>query len=461
MSSPNQTEPESLSGRYRKTDLKILVKAAVIILLAALSTFIPFPGVSLAGRITLGIFVGAAGFWVSEVIPPFATAIAVVVLQVYFLGSDTIGADYRIFLNPIASPVIVLFFGGFILAGAATKHGLDLRLARYFLKPFGRRPFGILMGVISVTALFSMFMSNTATTVMMISIIQPLVGRMEKSNPFRKGLILSVPFAANIGGMGTLIGSPPNAVAASVLSQMGTPISFIDWMKIGTPLVVVMIFALGLLLSFQFRSSSKEIDTPEFLLGPVTRELVIVVVTFATTVTLWMTEPLHQIPSPVVALIPIMVFTMFGVIGAEDLKRIEWDVLILVAGGLSLGVAMQSSGLADSLVRSIPFDRFGSTVILITIAITTVGISNFMSNTSASNMLIPIVVAISAITPTVAAMAVALSATLAMSLPISTPPNSIAYATKQINTRDMMISGTVVSVIGITLVTLALHYFKN
>ena len=449
MSSPNQTEPESLSGRYRKTDLKILVKAAVIILLAVLSTFIPIPGVSLAGRITLGIFVGAAGFWVTEVIPPFATAIAVVVLQVYFLGSDTVGADYRIFLNPIASPVIVLFFGGFILAGAATKHGLDLRLARYFLKPFGRRPFGILMGVISVTALFSMFMSNTATTVMMISIIQPLVGRMEKSNPFRKGLILSVPFAANIGGMGTLIGSPPNAVAASVLSQMGTP------------LVVVMIFALGLLLSFQFRSSSKEIDTPEFLLGPVTRELVIVVVTFATTVTLWMTEPLHQIPSPVVALIPIMVFTMFGVIGAEDLKRIEWDVLILVAGGLSLGVAMQSSGLADSLVKSIPFDRFGSTVILITIAVTTVGISNFMSNTSASNMLIPIVVAISAITPTVAAMAVALSATLAMSLPISTPPNSIAYATKQINTRDMMISGTVVSVIGITLVTLALHYFKN
>jgi sodium-dependent dicarboxylate transporter 2/3/5 len=156
-----------------------------------------------------------------------------------------------------------------------------------------------------------------------------------------------------------------------------------------------------------------------------------------------------------------MVFTMLGVIGAEDLKRIEWDVLILVAGGLSLGVAMQSSGLADSLVRSIPFDQFSATVILITIAITTVGISNFMSNTSASNMLIPIVVAISAITPTVAAMAVALSATLAMSLPISTPPNSIAYATKQIDTRDMMISGTVVSLIGVTLVAVALHYFKN
>ena len=460
MPSANQAEPEIPQSRTSKTDLKVLLKASVIILLAVLSTFLPIPGVSLAGRITLGIFVGAAGFWVTEVIPPFATAIAVVVLQVYFLGSGSVGSDYRIFLNPIASPVIVLFFGGFILAVAATKHGLDLRLARYFLKPFGKRPFGILMGVITVTALFSMFMSNTATTVMMISIIQPLVGRMEKSNPFRKGLILSVPFAANIGGMGTLIGSPPNAVAASVLSQMGTPVSFIGWMKIGAPLVIVMVFALGFLLSFQFRSTSKEIDTPEFHLGRVTRKLVIVVVTFATTVTLWMTEPLHQIPSPVVALIPIMVFTMLGVIGAEDLKRIEWDVLILVAGGLSLGVAMQSSGLADTLVRSIPFDRFSSTLILITIAVTAVGISNFMSNTSASNMLIPIVVAISSISPSVAAMAVALSATLAMSLPISTPPNSIAYATKQIDTRDLMISGSIVSLIGVTLVTLVLLFLK-
>lgn len=464
---------EKLKNQLRQSDFKQLYKALVIIAVAVLSTFLPIPDLTLAGKMTLGIFIGAAGFWVTEVIPPFATAITVVVLQVYLLGGEVgplagggegngggIG-DYKIFLNPIASPVIVLFFGGFVLAAAATKHGLDLRLARFFLKPFGTRPMGILMGVICVTALFSMFMSNTATTVMMISIIQPLIGKMDKSNPFRKGLILSVPFAANIGGMGTLIGSPPNAVAASVLSELGEPVSFIGWMKIGTPLVVVMLIVLGILLRLNFRPSSPRIDAPEFELGPITRELVLVVGAFTATVALWMTEPLHHIPSPVVALAPIMIFTMFGVIGSDDLKRIEWDVLILVAGGLSLGVAMQSSGLADTLVRSIPFDQFSAPIILTTIAITAVSISNFMSNTSASNMLIPIVTAIASISPTSAAMTVALSATLAMSLPISTPPNSIAYATKQIETRDMILSGTLVSVVGIALVSLVLIYLQS
>ncbi len=454
---------EALKQQSKKSDFHQLYKALVIIAVAVLSTFLPIPDLSLAGRMTLGIFIGAAGFWVTEAIPPFATAITVVVLQVYLLGGEVgplagnweggdsgIG-DYKIFLNPIASPVIVLFFGGFVLAAAATKHGLDLRLARFFLKPFGTRPMGILMGVICVTALFSMFMSNTATTVMMISIIQPLIAKMDKANPFRKGLILSVPFAANIGGMGTLIGSPPNAVAASVLSELGEPVSFIGWMKIGTPLVVVMLVALGILLRLKFRPNTPRIDAPEFELGPVTRELVLVVGAFATTVALWMTEPLHNIPSPVVALAPIMIFTMFGVIGADDLKRIEWDVLILVAGGLSLGVAMQSSGLADTLVRSIPFNKFAAPIILATIAVTAVGISNFM---------IPIVTAIGTISPTSAAMAVALSATLAMSLPISTPPNSIAYATKQIETRDMIMSGTLVSIVGVALVTLVLIYLQ-
>lgn len=446
-----------------RVNWKATLRVVMILALAGGSYFLPLPGLTTGSRLCLMIFVGAAGFWVTEAIPPFATAIIVVVMSIYLLGwpdgplrLEAAGLEhsYQIFLNPIASPILVLFFGGFIMAIAASKHGFDIRLAKAFLKPFGTHPKMVLLGVIMITALFSMFMSNTATTAMMVAILMPLFTHFEGRDPFKKALVLSVPFAANIGGVGTIIGTPPNAVAASVLGKLGHPVSFSAWMLIGVPLAVIMLLLLWAMLIkfFKPREDHFEILFPDNL--EPTWDLVVVVATFVTTVGLWLTQPLHGIPSGVVALIPVMVFCAFGIITRNDLKRIEWDVLILIAGGLTLGVAMKYSGLSDVLVGIITSAGLPPVALLIVFIVFSVVISNFMSNTSAANLLIPIVSSLSMISPMVGAISVAFACSFAMSLPISTPPNAIAFATHAIETGDMAKYGSMISLVGIVLLIL-------
>ena len=442
-------------------NLKAAFKVIVILGLALGSYFLDLPGLTTGSRICLMIFVGAAGLWITEAIQPFATATMVIVLCIDFLGfpGGPLGLEagglehsYRIFLNPIASPVLVLFFGGFILAVAAAKHGFDVRLAKAFLKPFGTRPRMVLLGIIMTTALFSMFMSNTATTAMMVAILAPLFKHFEGRDPFKKALVLAVPFAANIGGMGTIIGTPPNAVAASGLGESGQAVSFFQWMLVAVPVVVVMLFALWFLLIriFKPREDHFEMLFPENI--ELTWDLVIVVVTFTVTVGLWLTQPLHGIPSGVVALLPVMVFAVFGIIDRDDLRKIEWHVLILIAGGMTLGVAMKSSGLSDVLIGLITSGGLSPLALLVVMVVFAVLISNFMSNTSAANLMIPLVTSLAVISPRVGAVAVAFACSMAMSLPISTPPNAIAFATRAITTREMARYGSIVSAFGLVLI---------
>jgi len=398
MSEPINIDPDG--NITFKINIKAFLKVFIILGLSYAAGYLPISGLTESSRICLMLFVCAAGLWITEAIPPFATAIMVIVMSVYILGNPGIGheltdLDYRIFLSPVASPVLFLFFGGFILAAAATKHGLDIRLARAFIKPFGTHPRMVLLGIILTTGIFSMFMSNTATTAMMIAIMAPLFKRFEGRDPFKMALVLAIPFAANIGGIGTIIGTPPNA--------------------------------------------------PEPL--AVTWDLVTVVATFSLTVFLWLTEPLHGIPAAVTALIPVMVFTMFGIIDVKDLKQLDWDILILVAGGLTLGVAMKSSGLSDLLVVQLSAFSVSPFVLIIILILFSTMISNFMSNTSAANLIIPIATSLAAIDPKVGAFAVAFACSLAMSLPISTPPNAIAFATHAIETKDMAKYGTLISLL--------------
>ncbi len=468
MSNPIQIDAEG--NLILKVNWKRMLKVALILAAAVSSYFLPIEGLTYASRITMMIFIGAAGFWVTEAIPPFATAIMVVVLNIYLLGqpggalglgTSGLETSYRIFLNPIASPTIVLFFGGFIMAIAATKHGLDLRLAKAFLRPFGTRPNMGLLGGILTTALFSMFMSNTATTAMMFAIFSPLFKHFEERDAFKKALILAIPFSANIGGMGTIIGTPPNAVAASVLNQLGYQITFFKWMVLGVPVMLVMLAVLWFLLINMFKPKKKEFEIlfPDTL--AMTWDLLTVTITFSVTVLLWISEPLHHIPAAVVALLPVTIFAMFGIINRDDLKKVEWDVLILVAGGLTLGVVMKSSGLSDILVGKVSFENLSTVLILAAVILLTILISNFMSNTSAANLLIPIVTSISVIFPAMGAIVVAFAASLAMSLPISTPPNAIAFATRTVNTIEMARAGSIVSAIGLIVLVAMVWIFQQ
>lgn len=465
---PREIEFDQEGNIILKVNWRSVLKVLAIAAVTVASGYLPLAGLTEASRICLMIFVGAAGLWITEAIPPFATAIMVIVLSVFLLGSpegplqlDPSGRNsYEMFLNPIASPVLVLFFSGFVLALAATKHGLDVRLAKAFIKPFGTQPRMVLLGVILTTAVFSMFMSNTATTAMMIAILQPLFRHFEGRDPFKKALVLSVPFAANIGGMATIIGTPPNAVAASVLGQLGYSISFLKWMVVGVPIVGIMLFLLWFLLIRIFKPKSDHFEMlfPEKI--KLTWDLVVVVATFSVTVFLWLLEPLFHIPSAVVAMLPVMVFTMLGILDRDDLRKIEWHVLILIAGGLTLGVAMKKTGLSDVLVGYIADAALPGTGLLVVLMIGAIFISNFMSHTAAANLIIPIAVSMGGFSPVVGVIGVALACSLAMSLPISTPPNALAFATQVVQTRDLARYGTLVSLVGVVVLLAVLFVMR-
>lgn len=454
MAEPIQVDPEG--NIVLKLNWRRALQVLVVLSLAVAAYFAPLEGLTPASRISLMIFVGAAGFWATEAIPPFATAIMVIVLNVYLLGKpggpvSLEVTEYQAFLNPIASPILVLFFGGFILSIGAAKHGLDVRMAKAFIKPFGTEPRMVLLGIILITALFSMFMSNTATTAMMIAVLSPLLAQFEGRTSFKRAMVLSVPFAANLGGIGTIIGTPPNAVAASILGGIDQPISFLEWMTFGVPIATILLFALWLILLIVFRPGGQRFEPlfPETL--EVTWDLVIVVITFTATVLLWLTEPLHGIPSGMVALLPVMIFTMFQIIDHDDLKKLDWDVLVLVAGGLALGISMTRTGLSEVLVGQLSGLGLPSLFLLVAMALASLVLSNFMSNTAAANLVIPIVTSFAVLSPRLAAVVVAFACSLAMSLPVSTPPNAIAFATDEVTTQELVRYGTLVSALGFVL----------
>jgi sodium-dependent dicarboxylate transporter 2/3/5 len=214
---------------------------------------------------------------------------------------------------------------------------------------------------------------------------------------------------------------------------------------------VLLLILWGILLvSLKPGREPVDIKLPDVM--EVTPGLAIVVLTFVTTILLWLTQPLHGLPSAVVALLPIAVFFAFNILDRADLKSMDWDVMILVAGGLTLGVGLKATGLSTCLVNLIPFDVMSTALLLGVIMAVVVLLSNFMSHTAASNLMMPIACSIAVLEPRIGAMAVALAASLAMSLPVSTPPNAMAFATGELKIREMAVHGTLVSLAGLTAV---------
>lgn len=458
--------PHWLALLSRSAALIVSVVAAVAAVEAALASgAMPREAAYMAG-----IFVLAALLWMTEALPLFATALLVVGLQLVLLANPggwpglgfEAGASpgYRDIVAAAADPVLLLFFGGFLLAQAAVKEGVDRSMSALLLRPFGDRPAAALAGVMAVTALFSMFMSNTATTAMMLALVAPMLARMGPAEPFRRGIVLAVPFAANIGGMGTPIGSPPNAVAMGQLQQAGIPLRFLDWMVVAVPLLALCLAFAGWLLWRLHRPRDPTLRvtvTP----GPVGARGWLVVVVFAVTVLLWLTDSWHGLPAAVVSLLPAVVLTATRTLTADDLQRIDWSVLILIAGGISLGAGMTMTGLDRIVVGWLPIGPGHAVAwLLAVLAVATLVLSTFMSNTAAANLLLPIglsatfAIAGEGALPEVA-ISIALAASLAMALPISTPPNAMAHATREFDTRQMARAGALIGVVGTLVVVLA------
>ena len=424
---------------------------------------------------TVAIFALAALMWMFEVLPTWATSVTIIVLLLFTISDssplfmrtagDTANlgtlVSYKALLAAFADPTIMLFLGGFILAIAATKVGLDVQLAKVLLKPFGTKPKFVLLGFLCVIALFSMFMSNTATAAMMLTFLAPVLRTLPKEEKGMAGLALAIPIAANVGGIGTPIGTPPNAIALGYLNEtMHQGVGFGEWMMVMVPFVIVILLIAWVVLMKIFPFTTDKIELKiENTKKPDTKTY-IVWVTFAVTILLWVLDKVTGINANVVAMIPVGVFCATGVITKEDLREIDWSVLWMVAGGFALGIALNKTGLAENLVESIPFASFPPLVVLLLSGFIAYLLSNFIANSAAANLLVPILCAVGVgmgelLDPVGGARAliigVALSTSFAMLFPISTPPNAIAHSTGLIQVKDMTKVGLIIGVIGFVL----------
>ncbi|RAS59275.1 sodium-dependent dicarboxylate transporter 2/3/5 [Vibrio diazotrophicus] len=453
--------------------LKFIIPIAIplLILLMPLSAF-PFDGLTIIQQRVIAIFLLAALLWVFEPIPIYATSVVIIVLELLMLSNKGLILfrlnesqpefghllKYSDIMATFASPIIMLFLGGFFLAMAATKYRLDVNLARVLLKPFGQNPKYVMLGLMLITGVFSMFMSNTATTAMMLSILAPVIAVFGPKDPGRIAFALCIPVAANIGGIGTPIGTPPNAIALKYLVGDNL-ITFGEWMAFGVPFVIVMMALSWFLICSLYKADQQRIELTikgKFLKTP---KALVVYITFAATILLWLVGDLHGMNSYTVALIPVAVFSVTGIINKEDLKKISWDVLWLVSGGIALGLALDKTGLAALVVHSIPFGDFSPYVVLFGAALLCLLMANFMSHTATANLLMPIMAALGASMTSLSALGgevtlilvVTFAASLGMSLPISTPPNALAHATGYVQSNQMARVGVVLGLVGVLL----------
>ena len=455
-----------------------IVLIVTIFLLAVPTSFFGIEALTATQQRVIALFVFAALMWIFEIIPNWTTSLLVIVLSLLTVSNKGLGflctpeagklVDYKQLMASFADPVVMLFLGGFVLAIMAEKYGLDVTLARVLLKPFGKKPKSVLLGFLIVISVFSMFMSNTATAAMMLAFLAPVLAVLPQDDRGRVGLALAIPVAANIGGIGTPIGTPPNATAVRFLADAGSEIGFGAWMLHMVPFVIIMIAIAWVLLQIFFPFKAKEVvlQIPENTKARDWKYYTVWVV-FIGTILLWMTEQIHHINSNVVALIPLAVLTMLGIFTKDDIKEINWSVLWLVAGGFALGTALQGTGLAKTLIEAIPFGNMSVVLVLVLAGLICYFLSNFISNSATAALLIPILIVVAegmadpaaanneaflALGGTKAMITfIAVCASIAMCFPISTPPNAIATSTGLVDTKDMSKVGVIIGAIGFVL----------
>lgn len=464
----------------RRVSMCIKLAVAIITSLAIWcmpTDLLGIEGLTLIQQRTIAIFVFATLMWVLEAIPAWTTSVTVVVLLLLSVSDSSLwffsegipaeqlgqAVKYKSIMHCFADPIIMLFIGGFILAIAATKTGLDSMLARVMLKPFGTQSRFVLLGFIIVTGIFSMFLSNTATAAMMLTFLTPVLKALPADGKGRIGLAMAIPVAANVGGMGTPIGTPPNAIALKYLNDpegLNMNIGFGEWMTFMLPFTIVVILIAWILLLrlFPFKQKTIVLD----IKGEAKKDWrsIVVYITFAITVLLWMSDKFTGVNSNVVAMIPVAVFCAIGVITRRDLEEINWSVLWMVAGGFALGVALNETHLAQKMIEAIPFHTWSPVAMIVGSGLICYAMANFISHTATAALLVPILAiaggsmggsldALGGVSTLL--IGVAIGSSLAMVLPISTPPNALAHATGMIEQKDMQKVGLIMGFIGLLL----------
>lgn len=448
---------ETIPAKEKTHGKSIVYFSISLVTATGLTLLLLEPGFTHSQAYVFFLLFFAVGLWLTEAIPAFAVSLFIMAYLVFVMGNAHINSapeSIEKYVQTFSSNVIWLMLGGFFLAAAMTKTKLDEALFKVTLKVSGTHPKKLVAGLIFTTMLASMLMSNTATTAMVIAAVTPLLTSLGKQSGVTKALLLGIPMAASIGGMGTIIGTPANAIAVGALEHEGVLFSFIDWLKVGVPLSIVLTsigcFVLIKLfikdntpLSLDFLKKSGEELPDTFRL-----QQKIVMLVIGVTIALWLTTTLHELTVASICAVPLVFLTLLGVLDGKDIQHLPWDTLLLVAGGLSLGLALEQTGLLHLYSQRLISHEIDSRLLIFIVAFATMIVSNVMSNTAASTVMIPLAMAILVNNKVEMALIVALASSSAMFLPVSTPPNAIAFSTGLVEQKDFRIGGIMIGLLG-------------
>jgi len=433
---------------------------------------------SRASVMILGV---VAILWFTEGISLVATSLLIPVLIVL--------TDIRTpteALAPFFDPSVALIFGGFLIGRALTKYELDKRLALVILSRSSSSGGALIISVMGVTAFLSMWISNTAAAAIMIPIALAVISRISSSDirdKYGKALVLGVAYSATLGGVASLVGSPPNPLAASYINSfIGQSFSFMSWIPFGLPVVLVMLPIIWQWILFRFKipkdieemDELRDVSLKEYLkLGPMSTEQKLVVAVFASVIVLWFTEELpdfiasaigwsgHGISSAVVALIGGVTLMILRLLDEKDVSyHISWSSLLILGSGIALGGAMIDTGLSGHIAQQLGgLGVLPPLLLLVIIGTIAVLVTMVASNTGAAVILIPIAIPLAmslGIDPLLITMVIAIGVSMDFALPTGTPPSTIAYSTGKVSMREMISTGLIVDLIAIFILTVVI-----
>ena len=442
------------SGGRSKSLLYFLISFIIAFVLTLL---LKEPSFTTTQVYVLFILFFAMGLWFTEAVPPFAVSILIIAYLVFMLGNKNLNPsseNIEKYVTTFSSSVIWLMLGGFFLAAAMTKTKLDEALFRFTLKISGSSPRKLLIGLMTTSMIASMLMSNTAATAMVVASIMPLLNALGSKSGVSKALLLGVPIAATTGGMGSVIGSPPNLIAVGALENIGINVSFLDWLIYGLPIALALTAISCIVLIRLFLKDNTPISLDFLQDDKIERskeektQRMIVLIVIIVTVLLWLTTTIHGIKVGAVSAVPLVFLTLTGILKNKDVQGLPWDTLLLVAGGLSLGMALHNSGLLEHYAQQMRNLQVHYIILMFILAYMTMAFSNVMSHTATSTVLIPLGIAILIGFELPIAIIIGLAASTALFLPVSTPPNAIAYSTGFLKISDFRIGGLVVGLLG-------------
>lgn len=434
----------------------LVIIAIDIVLLVILLNTLPFESKANTG-LALMVFIGV--LWLTEAIHITITALLVPLLAIGFGLLDVGGA-----LKSFANPIIFLFFGGFVLATALHAQGLDQLIARRLLLLARGRMMVAVIILFSVTAALSMWISNTATAAMMLPLA---LGVLANLDPVRQRntyvfLLLGIAYSASIGGLGTLVGSPPNAIAAA---QLG--IDFLTWMKFGIPVMLVMMPLMTGLLYLILRPDLRHHVTLQVEEIAWTPSRLMAMVIFALTVCGWifsakisaMMGGIKQFDT----LVAVGAAVLIGATGVASWKQIQnntdWGVLMLFGGGLTLSLILEDSGASVIMAHGMA-EIFGAShwfIILLAVATFVIFLTEFTSNTASAALLVPVFATVAhalGMPETLLTLVIGIGASCAFMLPVATPPNAIVFGSGHIRQQEMVRTGFWINLVSIGVITL-------